>query len=1464
MLVPPGGAPESAYAGLYEQALEEGLKAVRESKADVLVLIPPGSSRIALAQMAAEGLSVIAYKGPGEGWTKEKEGTVIKYRRGEVIWYEVRPGFAEEAARLVAGGGKWLIIPPDTATANLLYARLRDKKMVEVLYLPEIYEKVAEEMRLPKKLIKATSVGHRVGGREKSGVSLKLLQLGEEAAVGAEKIRALAPGWLGLDDFLAEAAEAVKKTPLQYLADALGEAAASALPVALVVHGLASAAGLAGMVGAAGLVADFARRTGEEAVKEPLRRVAEWLLQRITGRLDARNKFVQSLAGFLKAVLEARQYVEDKNEDENEKFESVVDEVAAQWGLDVETFKTFVDNVYKLATSKIVTEEELVKKLDDIRRELEELKKKMREQELKEYLKIGWLEDFEGGKIYHNVFARSGKLYIRVREERGDSEADKRLGEGRYVEYEVVTAGVFSKWAEALRSRGGFVVLTGPRGVGKSTLAAWHLWQMLKSGEITSVIAAKGLEEPERRQDLLNLLDACDDKYRGVCGLSVVLYDPSSTMFYSELEATKAARKVEEVLAFLYTDVYKTRGVPVIAVVPKDLITQEAKKAFGDVVYEVDVKTEGIKEFIAAILKEYSKPCEIEEGKALEIAGKILKLDEGHALIARLAGEKIRRDGCKVGDVEALLGDAQGNALAFIVRYINDLLQVNGDRIKAYSRLLPIRLAFVPAAGPGEYVMPAGLLEEWMKWEEVYAGEPIAREQELVRTVSRWLAVRHHDLIETALKYIALYAAYPDEREVEEFLAKEPEPLRDALEPWADDGERLQKEDVVVLAEPLPDIAASLFSKRYGAQLVRRVKRICRDGRGGRTRPECWRRMALMAGAALTWQPFKELAKAVEEGVREGKDVFKGLVEAAGQSGLDRLFLEDGELTPFSRALFITSAQPRSPNNVYTAVANRHREIADEAKALWQKWEERGWSPLPEAVYAVGLAALLAKTKEREKELGAEISVEDAEVALRAASHGVQRVLSPYAVSGVIKALSPLGELAPKEWAVILREASQIETAVYEEEIKELIIKELDKLYELDQGEKPQKDWAKAYLAEAYASLGEAEKACSLLDGIRGKALRTVAETSVYNKLATFDMTCNGVDVCKRLGEVAGELGEMAGRLDELKADEELMEYMKRLSPKPEEGLVLLLKETLGLALSGSAKCALDEGDFEKAEELFGQAAEISKSLEDWENYLTDRGLALRAKASASLPDKAEEVLTGFERLWREAQSRLEPTARYLSIAAGILGEYLVALAFNRRYGEAAELLKKHGWLLGKNPISDVATRLALKRLEAEAETPSNAEVLRAVWGYVYPPLLPALAEALGVEWRDDAVEYYCAKFKDDERDLCRKAYQAVRRNIEAIISARAGVPEDLLEEVDARWLVEVLAPISSPAQFILLMWALASGDYITARLYAERGRATFKDEALGRLFDELAEALSSSNQETLRTAVVKLYYYHI
>lgn len=145
--------------------------------------------------------------------------------------------------------------------------------------------------------------------------------------------------------------------------------------------------------------------------------------------------------------------------------------------------------------------------------------------------------------------------------------------------------------------------------------------------------------------------------------------------------------------------------------------------------------------------------------------------------------------------------------------------------------------------------------------------------------------------------------------------------------------------------------ATIYYLKLYGAKLAERIKEDCEG-----SLEQCWRRMALIVGASLTRHPLR-LITAVKG------DVFQGLAEAMKPSRLDRLFLEEGELTPFTEYLLRYSLLSDVPN-IYTPFSTCAKDIASEVKKLAQRWEERGEVALPEAIYALGLAALLAKTSE--------------------------------------------------------------------------------------------------------------------------------------------------------------------------------------------------------------------------------------------------------------------------------------------------------------------------------------------------------------------------------------------------------------------------------------------------------------------------------------------------------------------
>jgi hypothetical protein len=88
--------------------------------------------------------------------------------------------------------------------------------------------------------------------------------------------------------------------------------------------------------------------------------------------------------------------------------------------------------------------------------------------------------------------AKYGDVYTRRRAERLRVTYHKVVDAG--VEYRLVTAGGFAEAAEEveeLLAERGFVVVRGSRGIGKSTLAAYVAYDMLKKGDVDYVVKVK-------------------------------------------------------------------------------------------------------------------------------------------------------------------------------------------------------------------------------------------------------------------------------------------------------------------------------------------------------------------------------------------------------------------------------------------------------------------------------------------------------------------------------------------------------------------------------------------------------------------------------------------------------------------------------------------------------------------------------------------------------------------------------------------------------------------------------------------------------------------------------------------------------------------------------------------------------------------------------------------------------------
>jgi len=219
--------------------------------------------------------------------------------------------------------------------------------------------------------------------------------------------------------------------------------------------------------------------------------VASKLLRRLLEKGGiAKNETIECLRNIVNTAKEASQYIDD------ERLRGVVEEVASKWGWDVDTFRRFV----KTAAGKSVTEDEVRRMIEEalkrIEEELESIKRNIEEELRKiesktEGSKIGigifFIDDVENGLLYGNFIVKGGVPKIKT-----------QLGTAKNEpEIDLVDAGRFREVAEDVLSRltrDGRVMLTGPRGIGKSTLATYVAWRSLLGG-LGKVVISDGCRD---------------------------------------------------------------------------------------------------------------------------------------------------------------------------------------------------------------------------------------------------------------------------------------------------------------------------------------------------------------------------------------------------------------------------------------------------------------------------------------------------------------------------------------------------------------------------------------------------------------------------------------------------------------------------------------------------------------------------------------------------------------------------------------------------------------------------------------------------------------------------------------------------------------------------------------------------------------------------------------------------------
>ncbi len=713
-------------ADLVYDDVKEEVKRVRRG---VVILIPPGTGRVKLAESLRQDEErvvdeVYLYTTFGVGKTAvdkiaERVLEAMKAREPPVFRAVVVPRSTMEALHL----------------KNILEAKRKEGEdlprfEVKLLYLPRYYarridrevEKAAEEVAF---------VRHEFEEVKLEGVAPKLIPKEDAEALKEARRRILA---------LENAGRPLVETILHALKEGLVKTAASAVVGPLFVPGVVLA----------GLLKKLFPELPAEGV-ELARDAVEGFLEALVQR--RRETTREELVALITAAAAAAEHIDD------DRLETLVDQVALSWRLDIETFKTLVKNLAALARDKLPTAEDLQRLKEAIRQEVEkrlaEIEKRLEavrrrldkvEEELRKAglpIKVLSLKEVEGGLLYVNFRVEEGMPVVET-------------AEGAFP---LVTTGRFEKAAEeVLRrlSKDGVVVIKGPKGIGKSTLAAYVAWRA--ASDLTTYVMRIWEVEKDQRSDLNNALRALGDKKL------LVIFDPTPLEIYKEPGArAKTARKavsetstaLEELLKFAEEN--RGRGL-VLAVMPDDLydgLDEKVKKMAEKYLYPLDLREE---EFLTEVVYEYSGCRETPE-EVKKLAERIAEFNGGYTLVARYAGLWLRERGCRAEEVEAAVGEAKKMPKLFFASYVwHVLLRGSGDLAKKAAVPLLLHAHFGPVPVGVTYATKAanpGGVWRLMPPEELEGASLNSLEEDKLKPIAMWLARLHEDLVEETLRDLA-------------------------------------------------------------------------------------------------------------------------------------------------------------------------------------------------------------------------------------------------------------------------------------------------------------------------------------------------------------------------------------------------------------------------------------------------------------------------------------------------------------------------------------------------------------------------------------------------------------------------------------------------------------------------------------------------------------------------------------
>jgi hypothetical protein len=1114
-------------------------------------------------------------------------------------------------------------------------------------------------------------------------------------------------------------------------------------------------------------------------------------------------------------------------------------------GIEVEELKRIVEDL-----SNRVTEVERKVK------ELEGYVEKIRIEQSLPGISIANIVDFiERRKLYPDIKVVDGKLSIRV--------------EQNY--YSVVEAGAFgtaiNNLIKLIRERR-VAVVVGPRGIGKSVLAASAIWRLFDNGVIGLVAKVEELYE-KNYGFFKTFIEIYLEKYRDVFGMLLILYDPSATMVYEEeIKRQPIPEGIKDTIDYLLKIINSYReDLRILIVLPEDIydsLDEDIRNVLNQYKLKLDLRDAV---FLAEVVKEYSEVCrdKLDKDKLSDLVNEIARFNEGHALIARLAGtllaEKFK---CNIDDARRVVDESKREATAFIEGFINSYFEINDDvdRARVLAEVFAIRKPFVDLAKPGVPILTPGIVNVI---KSVVNPSLIMTDEK-----AYWLSIRHHDLIEYT---------------IENLLSKKN--LRRASEVWA-----ITKIPRIKDAEEA--LEYFINNNDYRGKFIEKLDEFS------------WKRLAQIIGHALTGftiLPSKEdLSRVLDEYLNKSENLKESLEEALSSGVIDRYLVVDNKIPIFVNYLVLFHLFSEKFNDFWKKFVNREdliKSIVSDAKKLLEVWSGRKGHIISD-LYALGLAVITSKAIE----LGKEISEEEASTILKASLSGVAFSLHPFYVNRIFILLRRLGFKAPQYYISLLSLLSG--SASLDEDEFFSIFDTLNSILSNPEylNKFTELIWPLVYIVKVCSDLlynyleyidlilrsrypqdfdkieDIAKKMCDLLNVLRGKSpeLATIAEAYVLPPPLKYrgvvegyvKQYCSINDIIAEADVVLNNLEKMAGDASKLVGNKTFMEWIKATTFNlSEEGVREAISSIELYITKRLAEYKLDVDRPDEARKLYDKAAGIAKSTGDI-YYLASRGWILRVDViKARNLNEYTDVAKGFEDLWNEALKSLEPSPYYyLETKLYPLGNYLVYLASIGRRGDVEGLLNKYAYLLKYNKMVSVLIKLMLKILGYTGTEISSREIIDAYSDSIYPQFLPALKLALGVE----ADHNECEQHGDYKGLLvCGYAFLAVKGNKEAMKMLKDWVWYRLgskfyerVKDLDAKLLVQLLAPAYSAARLAFMLYSLINGNTDLARRHALLGSMEVVSKLLIRLFREAYDSCCDIGDEGFKLALLKLFYYHI